>query len=61
MRGETPFLLNIEDLILNISATPAKLVVITGGEPLMYNLDELTANCSRKVLKPTLKHQVHIR
>ena len=41
-------LLNIEDLILNISATPAKLVVITGGEPLMYNLDELTAALQSK-------------
>ncbi len=34
--------LKIEDLILNIEKTPAKLVVITGGEPLMHNLDELT-------------------
>jgi organic radical activating enzyme len=32
----------IEDLILNIEKTPAEIVVITGGEPLMYNLDELT-------------------
>lgn len=35
-------LLNIDDLILNISKTAAELVVITGGEPLMHNLDELT-------------------
>jgi 7-carboxy-7-deazaguanine synthase len=35
-------LLNIDDLILNISKTPAELVVVTGGEPLMHNLDELT-------------------
>ena len=34
--------LKIEDLILNIEKTPVKLVVITGGEPLMHNLDELT-------------------
>ncbi len=40
--GKHP-LLNIEDLILNIEGTPAKLVVITGGEPLMHNLGELTA------------------
>jgi len=35
--------LKIEDLITHIEATPAKLVVITGGEPLMHNLDALTA------------------
>ena len=35
-------LLNIEDLVSNIAKTPAKIVVITGGEPLMHNLDELT-------------------
>jgi organic radical activating enzyme len=34
--------LNMEDLILKIEETPAKLVVITGGEPLMHNLDGLT-------------------
>lgn len=41
-------LLNIDDLILNIEKTPAKLVVITGGEPLMHNLDELTAAIQSK-------------
>jgi 7-carboxy-7-deazaguanine synthase len=41
-------LLNIEDLILNISKTPARLIVITGGEPLMHNLDELTATLQAK-------------
>lgn len=40
--GKHP-LWKIEDLIFNISKTPAKLVVITGGEPLMHNLDALTA------------------
>jgi 7-carboxy-7-deazaguanine synthase len=35
--------MNIADLLLNVEQTPAKLVVITGGEPLMHNLDELTA------------------
>lgn len=41
-------LLNISDLILNIEKTAAKLVVITGGEPLMHNLDELTAALQAK-------------
>ena len=37
-------LFKIEDLIFNISNTSAELVVVTGGEPLMHNLDELTAS-----------------
>lgn len=45
--GKHP-VLKIEDLILNISATPAKLVVITGGEPLMHSLDELTYSLRSK-------------
>jgi organic radical activating enzyme len=32
----------IQALIEEIKKTPAKIVVITGGEPLMHNLDELT-------------------
>ena len=39
---------NIEYLISNVAKTPAKLVVITGGEPLMHNLDELTAALQAK-------------
>ena len=35
-------LLNIDELKENISLSNAKIVVITGGEPLMYNLEELT-------------------
>src|ERR1700757_1490515 len=36
-------LLNIDDLIVDIEKTPAKLVVITGGEPLMHDLTYLTS------------------
>jgi 7-carboxy-7-deazaguanine synthase len=32
----------IEQLLAEVKKTPAQLVVITGGEPLMHNLDELT-------------------
>ncbi len=35
-------LLNIEDLIFTIRKTPAQLVVVTGGEPLLHDLSELT-------------------
>jgi 7-carboxy-7-deazaguanine synthase len=32
----------VESLSLQVEATPAKIVVVTGGEPLMHNLDQLT-------------------
>lgn len=34
--------MEINDLVSTIKATPAEIVVITGGEPLLHNLDELT-------------------
>lgn len=34
--------LTIDEIVQAILMTPAKLVVITGGEPLMHNLDALT-------------------
>ena len=34
---------NVEDLLTAVKKTPAGIVVITGGEPFMHNLDELTA------------------
>ena len=39
--GKHP-LKNIDDLIIEVKNTPAKLVVITGGEPLMHDLTLLT-------------------
>lgn len=33
---------SIEKLISEVQSTPAEIVVITGGEPLLHNLDELT-------------------
>lgn len=44
-------LYNIEDLILNIEKTPAEIVVVTGGEPLLHDLTELTRALQRKGLK----------
>ena len=35
-------LIKVEELISTVKQTAAKLVVITGGEPLMHNLDNLT-------------------
>jgi 7-carboxy-7-deazaguanine synthase len=34
--------MTINELVSAVKATPVKLVVITGGEPLMHNLDALT-------------------
>ena len=34
---------SIDTLLGHVKLTPAQLVVITGGEPLMHNLDNLTA------------------
>lgn len=34
-------LINVKDIIASIKKTPARNVVITGGEPLMHNLDNL--------------------
>ena len=35
-------LITINNLLTTVRQTPAKIVVITGGEPLMHNLNELT-------------------
>jgi 7-carboxy-7-deazaguanine synthase len=35
-------LVNVDTLIAEVKKTPAKLVVITGGEPLMHDLTDLT-------------------
>jgi 7-carboxy-7-deazaguanine synthase len=48
--GKHP-LFNIEDLILNIKNTRAEIVVVTGGEPLMHDLDELTLQIHKAGLK----------
>jgi len=45
----------IEDLVLNIKRTPAELVVVTGGEPLMYNLQELTKELQETGFKTHLE------
>jgi 7-carboxy-7-deazaguanine synthase len=48
-------LLKIEDLIFNISKTPAEIVVVTGGEPLMHDLDELTKELQQAGLKTNIE------
>ena len=48
-------LFTIDDLLLNIEKTPAKLVVITGGEPLMHNLAALTTALHAKGLETNIE------
>ena len=48
-------LLDVGGLMLEVKKTPAQIVVITGGEPLMHNLDELTASLHSKGLKPHIE------
>ena len=38
----------MEELVKTVASTPAKLVVITGGEPLMHDLTTLTAALKTK-------------
>jgi 7-carboxy-7-deazaguanine synthase len=35
-------LYDVHDLVAEVKKTPTEIVVITGGEPLMHNLDQLT-------------------
>ena len=44
-------LYNTNDLVAEVKKTPAKIVVITGGEPLMHNLKELTHHLQANGLK----------
>jgi organic radical activating enzyme len=44
-------LLKIEDLIFSIEKHPSKIVVITGGEPLLYDLTELTVQLKKAGLR----------
>ena len=43
--------LKVESLKLKVKETPAEIVVITGGEPLMHNLDALTKELQDAGLK----------
>lgn len=47
--------LNVERLKFNVLETPAKLVVITGGEPLMHNLDALTTVLQQQGLQTNIE------
>lgn len=45
--NDHPFM-EIPEIVKEVSKHPAKIVIITGGEPLMYNLDALTENLQKR-------------
>lgn len=45
----------VRSLISEVRKTPAEIVVITGGEPLMHNLDELTKELQQAGLKTNIE------
>lgn len=47
--------LNIESLKLKVKETPAEIIVITGGEPLMHDLNELTKEFQAFGLKTNIE------
>ena len=44
-------LIPIEDLVQNITDTPAGIAVITGGEPLLHDLTELTSQLKKQGIR----------
>jgi organic radical activating enzyme len=44
-------LTSVETIVANASKYPAKTVVVTGGEPLLYNLDLLTSRLKEEGIK----------
>ena len=46
---------SINELVALVKTTPAKLVVITGGEPLMHNLDSLTTLLQKNGLETNIE------
>lgn len=48
-------LTSVEVIVENASKYPAKTVVVTGGEPLLYNLDLLTSRLKEKGIKTLIE------
>ena len=44
-------LVTIQEMVDRVVATPAEIAVITGGEPLIYNLDTLTSALKEKGIR----------
>ena len=48
-------LMSIEEMVTTVKQTQTELVVITGGEPLMHNLDELTSQLKAAGLQTNIE------
>src|SRR6186997_2326105 len=48
-------LMHVDELVSLVKQTAAKLVVVTGGEPLMHNLDELTGALQKAGLETNIE------
>ncbi|HKO81941.1 MAG TPA: 7-carboxy-7-deazaguanine synthase QueE, partial [Chitinophagaceae bacterium] len=48
-------LVEIQNLKAEVKRTPAEIVVITGGEPLLHNLDELTKELQQAGLQTNIE------
>lgn len=48
-------LMSVGELVKTVTATPARLVVITGGEPLMHNLNTLTSALQAQGLETNIE------
>ncbi len=46
---------DVDTIVSFVTATPAKLAVITGGEPLMHQLDELTTALQSKGIQTNIE------
>ena len=46
---------DVQSLKYDVKKTPAEIVVVTGGEPLMHNLDELTKELQEAGLKTNIE------
>ncbi len=48
-------LTKVEDMVAKASANEGKLVIITGGEPLMYNMDYLTSELKKAGMQTNIE------
>ena len=48
-------LVEIQNLKAEVKRTPAEIVVVTGGEPLLHNLDELTKELQQAGLQTNIE------
>ena len=48
-------ILSIDEIVASALAHPARLAMITGGEPLLYNLDALTTSLNKAGFEVTIE------